>query len=778
LVSGLLVHCFIPVLTGAEFIKTEYQGRPHWMVRTPAATWFFDIRAGGISRLIDTDGRDWINFGSNPLSEYPASAAAGYRGMPNLVFTGPDKGAGHPGFGRCHSDISDGNTIRSESDSGKWAWAWTFHDDHAVFTMEKSDPMHPWWFLYEGPIAGRFMPSEQFWGTNHSGPAHSIPDNRSQLFDYWEWVYFGDRQTRRVLYLWHDRQEPDGLEDTLWYLGAGSGGAAAESSDGMMVFGFGRRPGTKPLFKSSGETFVVGFVEASQGRAAEVVSSRIDSLKNGKTPIELPDREIVFWHDDGLEFGASGEPQRWINIPGHVRPFGSVSRLEFRVNETEEWRPLSIGTDLHRLARPGDFNIELSWDEVRVGKNTVHVRAHWNDGSRSASAVSFAVTRGRQWPMPWSVDFSKVENIHQVVQVVDGRWKLTGDGIRTEEPWYDRVLTMGDNSWRNYRVNAEITIHGYTPPQRSAPTYNVSHFGIALRWRGHTADGRQPSRQWYPLGAQGELLLKNDPDDSLWRVVRHGGGTYPPVHARTSAPVQLATRLHAVAEVFTNADGDSVYRFKHWLKGHPEPMEWMVEAVEDGEHDQESGALCLVPHNSDVTIHSVRVEPLVAAPKAGLQARPGPGEIHYSALIGGVSGSRGAPFRREVFFPGDQLKQIVVFHQPGALRCIESIVFVVQKPDGTLSRVTIGGNSQGVPVSVCVPDGAMLTGLSGASGWFLDSIRFHFDDGSASELIGGSGGDTSFHLELNAASPGRIRGFHGTAAEAIETIGIIFDPAH
>jgi len=52
----------------------------------------------------------------------------------------------------------------------------------------------------------------------------------------------------------------------------------------------------------------------------------------------------------------------------------------------------------------------------------------------------------------------------------------------------------------------------------------------------------------------------------------------------------------------------SLYRFKQWHKGNTEPESWDVEGIEAG--DYPSGALCLVPHNSDVTLHFVQVTPL------------------------------------------------------------------------------------------------------------------------------------------------------------------------
>ncbi len=96
-----------------------------------------------------------------------------------------------------------------------------------------------------------------FGGTSNGGPRTDIPDNKNQFFDQFHWVYCGDRDTPRVLFI--AKHEADELDDTVWYLGSSDGGAAT-APDGMMVLGFGRGKGTKPLFKGVGHTFVIGFL--------------------------------------------------------------------------------------------------------------------------------------------------------------------------------------------------------------------------------------------------------------------------------------------------------------------------------------------------------------------------------------------------------------------------------------------------------------------------------------------------------------------------------------
>lgn len=613
--SLLALVFFIPAIShGVEITSTTYEGRAQFQIRTQHATWLYDRAGGGFSRLIDRDGRDWIGFSKNPLKTYPDSAAAGYRGIPNLVFgsQNPDAGAGHPGFDQCETEQIDSQTLRTRSRSGQWIWSWQFHENRAVFTMEQIDSKHPWWFLYEGPIAGSFSPSNKFWATNELGLSTEIPDNRRQLFGKWQWVYFGDRNTPRVLYL--RQHEPDELQDTLWYLGSSDQGAAS-APDGMMVFGFGRGPGTKPQFRQANVSVSIGFLSANPSASGPPLSrdSQARLASQLKRPIastatvSLP--KISLWQGSEQTFGQNGRPQRWINVLGNVSPPASIQDLRFQIDHQDE-RPLSWGTDLHRLALPGDFNIELPYETISPGAHRLTIRATDLQGNKVSKTATLNVIPTKQWPLPYRIDFSRVSSLEDAVQIVDGHWELTPEGVRTQQRWYDRVLSLGDTSWTNYEARIRLTLHNFTPSQRHAPTYNVTHFGVALRWQGHTKDGRQPSRRWYPLGAQGEFLLANDLDQCQWRVLHNGGPGWRPTYGNQRHAVTRDTPFWIRAQVFSDSSDRTHYRFKQWASDNPEPEGWAVESSEPGETDLKSGALCLVPHNSDVTIHEIDVRSL------------------------------------------------------------------------------------------------------------------------------------------------------------------------
>ena len=153
----------------------------------------------------------------------------------------------------------NGHQVRSVSKSGKWQWLWSFDRNFAVVEIEKVDPDHAYWFLYEGPAAGSFSPMKQYWGTDQGGPNHQKPDyyHDQKISGNWQWAYFGDSRTERVLFV--VQQPGDDMADIFSYLGNSDQGI--NSKDGMVVFGFGRKSPAIPLMKNVGNKFYVGFYE-------------------------------------------------------------------------------------------------------------------------------------------------------------------------------------------------------------------------------------------------------------------------------------------------------------------------------------------------------------------------------------------------------------------------------------------------------------------------------------------------------------------------------------
>lgn len=324
-------------------------------------------------------------------------------------------------------------------------------------------------------------------------------------------------------------------------------------------------------------------------------------------PAAAQEAAVDLWYGSRQYFGQQGEPQRWINVLGTVSDAAHIASLTYRLNDGVA-DTLSIGSDLHRLAQPGDFNVELPWDAVQPGENDLVVTARYDDGRLATARTTVVVARGNTWPLPYRVDFTEVDTLQDVVQIIDGHWALTDDGVRTVTPYYDRVIGMGDSTWHDYEARVRLTIHGFTPSEPGPPTYNVTHMGVAMRWRGHHPDEHQPNRKWYPMGSQGELLLQALPDSSRYRILF--GSEHPTVVGERAFPVAMDQQRWIRTQVRTLDDGSTLYRYKTWPVGEAEPSAWHAEGMEPEHLDYSSGSLLLVPHNSDVTIHEVSVAPL------------------------------------------------------------------------------------------------------------------------------------------------------------------------
>ena len=234
--------------------KAEYENRHHYKIEAKNYTAFFDFQGGGLSRFIDPKGNDWIAFKKEPWDMVPASAASGFRGLPNLVYMQEDGGCGHPGFDNCNSEIIGGNKIKTTSKSGKWQWEWTFNESDAELTILKTDSSRGYWFLYEGPVGGKYDPNNCLWANNlHSFQKELVSLNNGEVTNgNWQWVSFGNLTNPYVFSI--AQLNPDAFTDFFSWMGNSKEGLNA--TDGMVVFGFGRDK--KPLLKGNNK-YKIGF---------------------------------------------------------------------------------------------------------------------------------------------------------------------------------------------------------------------------------------------------------------------------------------------------------------------------------------------------------------------------------------------------------------------------------------------------------------------------------------------------------------------------------------
>ena len=315
---------------------------------------------------------------------------------------------------------------------------------------------------------------------------------------------------------------------------------------------------------------------------------------------------IAIWYGPEQHFGRVGMPQQWINILGNVQALEGLQSLTYMLNG-DEAIALSVGEDGRRLAHTGDFNIDIDTALLVAGENKVLIAASDSLGNKATEEVNVHYETGNTWPLPYTIDWQQVENIPDVVQIVDGHWQLENGGVRTLDPYYDRVLAFGDSTWIDYEVTTSVIFHDFTPPQKGPPTFNVSHAAIATRWPGHDLDDHQPHTKWYPVGATAEFRLTTNLDSCRWRIF-DGENLYEEDTTKIRA-IALETRYHMKHRVETLSDNSTLYSVKFWEDGQPEPTNWDLQATEPP-GNLPSGSALLIAHNTDVTFGNVRAVPL------------------------------------------------------------------------------------------------------------------------------------------------------------------------
>lgn len=268
----------VPVAPSTGIFKEVYEGAVQFKVKTPSAEFWVDSAAGGLSRLIDREGFDWINYKREPWGIYPASAASSYRGCPNLVFGSEFNGAGHPGWTGVMCRDNGKDRIQCRTLKGPWSWTWTFVDSLAICDVNRVSETDPYWFLYEGTVAGKYAPKTTYYATDGSNPAYSQLDHFKGQEEVAQrrWFYVGRDGVDRTFYM--IQATPDNLDDHYSLLGSDEQ-EGINSPDGMVVIGFGRAPKAKPLLRKP-LTFIIGLSEGEgasmQGYIAK--SSRLNSM--------------------------------------------------------------------------------------------------------------------------------------------------------------------------------------------------------------------------------------------------------------------------------------------------------------------------------------------------------------------------------------------------------------------------------------------------------------------------------------------------------------------
>jgi hypothetical protein len=324
---------------------------------------------------------------------------------------------------------------------------------------------------------------------------------------------------------------------------------------------------------------------------------------------------ISVWYGDEQCFGFRGLAQRWININGTMDIAGLTRPVaSYRLNSGERVI-LALGPNDTRLAKNGDFNAEICHSHLNNGYN--HLSLYLTDMGKYLDSihVNIHMTKNQKWELPYEITWKNVGNVQDVVQVVDGLWEITEDGIRTLDPWYDRMIAFGDDQWADYEITTSVIFHNYLPPSPGPPSYWSTHMAIMLRWPGHDIDENQPHVKWYPFGASCEFQLFENLDQCRWRI---NGGPDPVSgiliqneDTNNLRPVVLGKRYSLKARVESTPAGRVVYSCKIWPWDENEPSSWDLSYNVEQPQQIKGGSVSLTAHNSDITFGDIKVVPII-----------------------------------------------------------------------------------------------------------------------------------------------------------------------
>ncbi len=318
-------------------------------------------------------------------------------------------------------------------------------------------------------------------------------------------------------------------------------------------------------------------------------------LENYRQPIDV-------WYGDHQRFGAPGEPQRWVNILGNVSRPG-LALLTYSLNG-EPAQNLALGPDSRRLNDAGDFNIELSYDQLDPSPtdDVVRIRAAFSDGEIFTRDVTIDYRHNPTPTANYSIDWAGVPALQDVVQVVDGLWSFDASGARPALQGYDRLLAVGDRTWDSYEVSLTITPHDLDTKD---PSGRAGAIALAMLWDGHTyqpVHGPAPHAGWVP----GALFAFTTADGGTVRLrASDYVGQLDVARFRLEQGCAYSIKLRNERA----AGFDRTYKLKIWELGEPEPAGWLVQGTERFS-ELVTGSLLLNAHYVDVTFGDITVTQL------------------------------------------------------------------------------------------------------------------------------------------------------------------------
>ena len=303
--------------------------------------------------------------------------------------------------------------------------------------------------------------------------------------------------------------------------------------------------------------------------------------------------DIQIWHGDSLRFGELGFPQRWLNVLGHADDPDGLSAVRYRVDNGALKSLVFSPQQNNRINKLGDFNIQLDRLALTAGLHQVTIVATDARGNESSRVVQVQVDPVKTWPLPYTTDWTR--GLTRNAQVVDGRWAVQGDGARTMEPGYDRILTLGSETWAGLDVTVGVTIHSLDVAARH------SGVGVATGWRGH--EGASDDEPWlgWPLGGFC-FYYRSGPSRHELYLFDYG---WPPFTTVERKKDWIAFNKPYFFRIKTApVDGqNSRYSCKVWPADSAEPANWQISEV----MARRDGSVLLVADYAEVTFGRIAV---------------------------------------------------------------------------------------------------------------------------------------------------------------------------
>lgn len=316
--------------------------------------------------------------------------------------------------------------------------------------------------------------------------------------------------------------------------------------------------------------------------------------------------KITFWYGEPQIFGVNGVQQYWINLLGTVSDMNGVALLTYSLNDGVQTYA-SIGPDTRRLAKKGDFNIELDVDDLKYGKNKIHLITMDQLGNISNMDYFLIYEEGKSLSLPYSIRWNEITEIQSAAQVVDGYWRVDKDGVTPVETGYDRLIAIGDVNWQEYEILVPITIHKIDLEGFRYPSGGPG-VGLILHWSGHTdypQAGWQPRSGWLPMGAIAWFRWIDTNQIELQLVGNQGV-----LETKQVLNFDYETKyFFRIRVAISEEQGNSTYHLKAWKESEDEPAEWLLSAAGDS-NSLNRGSILLLAHEASATFGDITINPI------------------------------------------------------------------------------------------------------------------------------------------------------------------------